>query len=152
MTRWGRRRKHLLEVIWERSEWKLKEKALDHTLWLTRFEISWRPVVRQLTLWWWWWWWLILWWWYIPMNKLYRHDIYIYTYTLYSLPYSGHVCLHWQTKSQSHACMSTNDIPITNYMSRHSIPIIHIHYACFTNVNKHLNLVITTSVSSKTQL
>jgi len=39
--------------------------------------------------------------------------------------------------------MSTNGIPI---------PVIYMHYARFTNVNKHLNLVITTSVCSTNRL
>jgi hypothetical protein len=44
----GRRRKQLLDDLKEkRIYWKLKEEALDHTLWRTRFGRSYGPVVRQ---------------------------------------------------------------------------------------------------------
>jgi hypothetical protein len=46
----GRRRKQLLDDFKEkRRYWKLKEEALDHTLWRTRFERGYGPVVRQTT-------------------------------------------------------------------------------------------------------
>jgi hypothetical protein len=46
----GRRRKQLLEDLKEnRSYWKLKEDALDRTLWGSRFERGYGPVVRQTT-------------------------------------------------------------------------------------------------------
>ena len=41
MRRGGRRRKELIGNLEERSrDWKLKEEALDHTPWRTRFEKS----------------------------------------------------------------------------------------------------------------
>jgi hypothetical protein len=44
----GRRRKRLLDYLKEkRRYWKLKEEALDRTLWRTRFGIGYRTVVRQ---------------------------------------------------------------------------------------------------------
>jgi hypothetical protein len=44
----GRRRKQLLVNLKEkRSYWKLKEEALDRTLWRTRFGRGYGPVVRQ---------------------------------------------------------------------------------------------------------
>jgi hypothetical protein len=44
----GKRRKQLLDVLKEkRSYWKLKEEALDRTLWRTRFVRGYGPVVRQ---------------------------------------------------------------------------------------------------------
>jgi len=46
----GRRRKQLLDDIKEeRGYWKLKEEALDHTLWRTYFGRSYEygPLVRQ---------------------------------------------------------------------------------------------------------
>jgi hypothetical protein len=44
----GRRRKQLLDDLKEkRRYWKLKEKALDRTLWRTRFGRGYGPVVRQ---------------------------------------------------------------------------------------------------------
>jgi len=44
----GRRRKKLLEDFTERREyWKLKDEALDRTLWRTGFERNNGPVVRQ---------------------------------------------------------------------------------------------------------
>jgi hypothetical protein len=50
MGRRGRRRKQLQDDIKEkRRYWKLKEEALDHTLWRTCFGRSYRPVVRQTT-------------------------------------------------------------------------------------------------------
>jgi hypothetical protein len=46
----GRRRKQLLYDLKEkRSYWKLKEEALDLTLWRTRFGRGYGPVVRQTT-------------------------------------------------------------------------------------------------------
>jgi hypothetical protein len=46
----GRRRKQLLDDLKEKKiYWKLKEKALDRTLWRTRFGRSYGPVVRQTT-------------------------------------------------------------------------------------------------------
>jgi hypothetical protein len=50
--RWGRRHKQLLDDLKEkRRYWKLKEEALDHTLWRTRFGRGYGPVVRQTTEW-----------------------------------------------------------------------------------------------------
>jgi hypothetical protein len=44
----GRRRKQLLDDLKEkRRYWKLKEEALDRTLWRTRFGRGYGPVVRQ---------------------------------------------------------------------------------------------------------
>jgi hypothetical protein len=46
----GRRRKQLLDGLKEkRSYWKLKEEALDRTMWRTRFGRGYGPVVRQIT-------------------------------------------------------------------------------------------------------
>jgi hypothetical protein len=46
----GRRRKQMLDNLKEnRRYWKLKEEALDRTLWRTRFEKGYGPVVRQTT-------------------------------------------------------------------------------------------------------
>jgi hypothetical protein len=46
----GRRRKQLLDDTKERRRYsKLKEEALDRTLWRTRFGRGYRPVVRQIT-------------------------------------------------------------------------------------------------------
>jgi hypothetical protein len=46
--RQGRRRKQLLDDIKEtRRYWKLKEEALDRTLWRTRFGRGYGPVLRQ---------------------------------------------------------------------------------------------------------
>jgi hypothetical protein len=46
----GRRRKQLLDDLKEkRIYWKLKEKALDRTLWRTRFGRGYGIVVRQTT-------------------------------------------------------------------------------------------------------
>jgi hypothetical protein len=46
----GRRRKQLLDDLKEnRRYWKLKEEALDHTLWRTHFGRGYRPLVRQTT-------------------------------------------------------------------------------------------------------
>jgi hypothetical protein len=46
----GRRRKQLLDDLKEkRKSWKLKEEALDHTLWRTRFGRRYGLVVRQTT-------------------------------------------------------------------------------------------------------
>jgi hypothetical protein len=46
----GRRRKQLLDDLKEKIRyWKLKQKALDRTLWRTRFRRGYGPVVRQTT-------------------------------------------------------------------------------------------------------
>jgi hypothetical protein len=46
----GIRRKQLLNDLKEkRRYWKLKEEALDRTLWRTRFGRGYGPVVRQTT-------------------------------------------------------------------------------------------------------
>jgi hypothetical protein len=46
--RQGRRRKQLLDDLkGKRRYWKLKEEALDRTLWRTRFGSDYGPVVRQ---------------------------------------------------------------------------------------------------------
>jgi hypothetical protein len=46
----GRRRKQLLDDLKEKRRYgKLKEEALDRTLWRTRFGRGCRPVVRQTT-------------------------------------------------------------------------------------------------------
>jgi hypothetical protein len=48
----GRRSKQLLDDIkWNKRYWKLKEEALDCTLWRTRFGRGYGPVVRQTTEW-----------------------------------------------------------------------------------------------------
>jgi hypothetical protein len=48
MGRRGRRRKQLLDDLKEkRRYWKLKEEALDRTLWRIRFGRGYGPVVRQ---------------------------------------------------------------------------------------------------------
>jgi len=48
IERRGRRRKRLLgDVKEERGYWKLKEEALYHILWRTRFVRSYGPLVRQ---------------------------------------------------------------------------------------------------------
>jgi hypothetical protein len=48
--RQGRRRKQLLDDLKEKKRyWKLKEEALDRTLWRTRFGGGYGPVVRQTT-------------------------------------------------------------------------------------------------------
>jgi hypothetical protein len=50
MGRRGRRRKQLLYDLKEkRRYWKLKEEALDRTLWRTRFGRDYGPVVGQTT-------------------------------------------------------------------------------------------------------
>jgi hypothetical protein len=47
-VRRGLRRKQLLDDLKEmRGYWKLKEEALDRTLWRTRFGRGYGPVVRQ---------------------------------------------------------------------------------------------------------
>jgi hypothetical protein len=52
MWRLGRRRKQLLDDLKEkRRYWKLKEEALDRTLWRTRLGRGYGPVVRQTTEW-----------------------------------------------------------------------------------------------------
>jgi replicative superfamily II helicase len=49
-VRRGRRRKQLLDDLKEkRRYWKLKEEALDRTLWRIRFGRDYGPVVRQTT-------------------------------------------------------------------------------------------------------
>jgi hypothetical protein len=46
----GRRRKKLLDDLKEKSRyWKLKEEALDRTLWRSRFGKNYGPVIRQTT-------------------------------------------------------------------------------------------------------
>jgi hypothetical protein len=46
----GRRRKQLLDDLKvKRRYWKLKEEALDRTLWRSRFGRGYGPVVRQTT-------------------------------------------------------------------------------------------------------
>jgi hypothetical protein len=46
----GRRRKQLLDDLKEKRRYlKLKEEALDRTLWRTRFGSGYGPVVRQTT-------------------------------------------------------------------------------------------------------
>jgi hypothetical protein len=46
----GRRRKRVLDDLKEKKIfWKLKEEAVDRTLWRTRFGRGYRPVVRQTT-------------------------------------------------------------------------------------------------------
>jgi hypothetical protein len=46
----GRKRKQLLDDLKEkRGYWKMKEEALDRTLWRTRFGRGYGPVVRQTT-------------------------------------------------------------------------------------------------------
>jgi alpha-D-ribose 1-methylphosphonate 5-triphosphate synthase subunit PhnL len=46
----GRRRKQLLDNLKVKNRyWKLKEEALDRTLWKTRFGRGYGPVVRQIT-------------------------------------------------------------------------------------------------------
>jgi hypothetical protein len=46
----GRRRKQLLDDLKEkRRYWKLKEEALDRTVWRTRFGRGYGPVIRQTT-------------------------------------------------------------------------------------------------------
>jgi hypothetical protein len=48
----GRRRKQLLDDLKETREyWKLKEEALDSTVWTTGFERGYEPVVRQTAEW-----------------------------------------------------------------------------------------------------
>jgi hypothetical protein len=48
----GRRRKQLLDYLKETKRWlKLKEEALDRTLWQTLFGRGYGPVVRQTTEW-----------------------------------------------------------------------------------------------------
>ena len=49
-VRRGRRRKQQLDDLKEtRGYWKLKEEALDRSLWRTRFGRGHGPVVRQIT-------------------------------------------------------------------------------------------------------
>jgi hypothetical protein len=44
----GRRRKQLLDALKEkRRYWKLKEEAIDRTMWRTHFGRGYGPVVRQ---------------------------------------------------------------------------------------------------------
>jgi len=48
----GRRRKKLVDDLMEkRGDWKMKEEALDRTLWRTRFGRSHGPVARQTAEW-----------------------------------------------------------------------------------------------------
>jgi hypothetical protein len=48
----GRRRKQLVDDLKEKGRnWKLKEEALDRTMWRTRFGRSCGPVIRQNTIW-----------------------------------------------------------------------------------------------------
>jgi hypothetical protein len=50
--RWGRRCKQLLNGLEERREyWKLKEEALDRTLWRTRFGKGYGLIARQRNGW-----------------------------------------------------------------------------------------------------
>jgi hypothetical protein len=50
MGRRGRRRKQLLDDLKEKKRnWKLKEEALDRTLWRTGFGRGYGPIVRQTT-------------------------------------------------------------------------------------------------------
>jgi hypothetical protein len=50
MGRRERRRKQLLDDLKEEREyWKLKEEAVDCSLWRTRFARGYGPVVRQTT-------------------------------------------------------------------------------------------------------
>jgi hypothetical protein len=50
MGRRGRRRKLLLDDVKEkRRYWKVKEEALDRTLWRSRFGSGYGPIVRQTT-------------------------------------------------------------------------------------------------------
>jgi hypothetical protein len=50
--RWGKSHKHLLNDLTEKTRyWKLKEEALDCTLWRTCFGRGYGPVVRQTTGW-----------------------------------------------------------------------------------------------------
>jgi len=47
--RWGRRQKHLLDHLKEAREYcKLKEEALDNTLWRTGFGRGYGTVARQI--------------------------------------------------------------------------------------------------------
>jgi hypothetical protein len=50
MERQGRRRMQLLDDVKENIRyWKLKEEALDRTVWRTRFGRGYEPVIRQTT-------------------------------------------------------------------------------------------------------
>jgi hypothetical protein len=50
MGRRGRRRYQLLDGLKEKGEyWKLKEEAIDHTLWRIRFGRGYGPVVTKIT-------------------------------------------------------------------------------------------------------
>jgi hypothetical protein len=50
MRRRARRRKQLLDDFKEKTRcWKLKEEALDRTVWRTRLGSGYGPVVRQTT-------------------------------------------------------------------------------------------------------
>jgi hypothetical protein len=52
MGRWGRRRKQLPKDLQEnRGYWKLKEQALAHTLWRTRFGRGNGSLLTQTTKW-----------------------------------------------------------------------------------------------------
>jgi hypothetical protein len=49
-VRQGRRHKELLNDLKEtRGYWRLKKEALNHTVWGTRFEKGYGPVIRQTT-------------------------------------------------------------------------------------------------------
>jgi hypothetical protein len=44
----GRKRKQVLDDLKKKAKyWKLKEEALDRTMWRTRFERGYGPIVRQ---------------------------------------------------------------------------------------------------------
>jgi hypothetical protein len=45
----GRRCKQLLDVLRMRAYWKMKEEALDHTVWRTGFGSGCGLVIRQAT-------------------------------------------------------------------------------------------------------
>jgi len=47
--RGSRREQVLVDLKERRGQCKLKQEALDHTLWRTRFGRGYRPVVRQIT-------------------------------------------------------------------------------------------------------
>jgi hypothetical protein len=50
VTAWRRRRRaQLLDLKETRGYWKLKEEALDRTLWRTRFGRGYGPIVKQTT-------------------------------------------------------------------------------------------------------
>jgi hypothetical protein len=50
IVRWGRRQRQLLDDLKEkRRYWKLKEEALERTIWRSRFGRGYGPVIRQTT-------------------------------------------------------------------------------------------------------